>query len=50
MANVVAVSAGESHTCAMNESNEIRCVGRNDFGQLGDGTTRDRAVLTPVVR
>ena len=34
----VSVSAGESHSCAIQDNGELVCWGRNNFGQLGDGT------------
>lgn len=41
------VYAGGNSTCAV-KSNILYCWGRNDQGQLGDGTTTDRNVPTPV--
>ena len=36
---VVSFSAGEEFTCAMLKNKEIWCWGKNDLGQLNDGTT-----------
>ena len=40
------VSAGHEHTCGVTPENRAYCWGRNDQGELGDGTTTDR--LSPV--
>lgn len=42
----VAVSAGGNHTCAIGPYGELRCWGRNDKGQLGDGSTSYRTTPT----
>jgi alpha-tubulin suppressor-like RCC1 family protein len=41
------VTTGASHTCAVS-NNQIYCWGRNNHGQLGDGTSTDRHVPTLV--
>ena len=41
-ATPVQVAAGTDHSCARMDDGTVQCWGANDFGQLGDGTTRDR--------
>lgn len=43
-----AIAAGEFHTCALLTDDTVQCWGANGSGQLGDGTTDDRAVPTDV--
>ena len=38
---------GADHACAL-LATEVVCWGRNDHGQLGDGTTKDRPDPRPV--
>lgn len=42
-----AVAAGFEHTCGVTKNGDVLCWGRNDRGQIGDGSTTDRP--TPVV-
>lgn len=40
------VFLGLYHTCVLTTDGELYCAGRNDYGQLGDGSTTNRS--TPV--
>jgi alpha-tubulin suppressor-like RCC1 family protein len=48
----VSVNAGGFVTCALSQGSagpaEVKCWGRNDYGQLGDGTATQRWLPTPV--
>jgi alpha-tubulin suppressor-like RCC1 family protein len=44
----VRVSSGSGHNCAIVPVGEVRCWGRNDFGQLGNGSTTDSLVTVAV--
>ena len=54
LGNVTSITVGPYHTCAVRESqssnglSEIYCWGRNESGQLGDGTDTDRSIITIV--
>lgn len=39
--NVVQLSKGDWSTCALLDTAEVKCWGRGDFGQLGQGNTED---------
>ena len=39
--NVIAVSVGAQHSCALRDDGRAFCWGRNDHGQLGDGGALD---------
>src|SRR5438093_9846733 len=41
-------NAAGGHTCGVTTSGATYCWGRNANGQLGDGTTTDRLVPTPI--
>ncbi len=39
---VMMVTAGEEHTCALLDDGRVKCWGKNDLGQLGQGDTKSR--------
>ncbi|GIV95656.1 MAG: hypothetical protein KatS3mg057_0313 [Herpetosiphonaceae bacterium] len=47
LTDIMALSAGDAHSCALLSDGTARCWGANWYGQLGDGTTTDSA--SPVV-
>jgi alpha-tubulin suppressor-like RCC1 family protein len=49
LTNVTQISASEQHTCARLRNGQVRCWGRNESGQLGNGTTNPR-VRPAIVR
>ena len=47
--NAIAISLpGFSKTCVLRSNRTVWCLGRNEQGQLGDGTEQHRPVLTQV--
>ena len=42
------IGAGSEHLCRIDGSGAMHCWGKNRLGQLGDGTTLRRSVMTPV--
>ena len=45
---LVAITAGQFHTCGRTAGNAVRCWGQNGRGQLGDNTTTDRDMAITV--
>ena len=48
----VAIATGDLHSCALLVNGNIRCFGKNDFGQLGTGDTQNLGIspgFTPAV-
>lgn len=47
--DATALVAGRNHTCAaLDGGDAVRCWGRNDVGEIGDGTTNNRQLPTAL--
>ena len=46
---VTAIATAGSHACALTVVGAVHCWGANFYGGLGDGTTTERHVPTPVI-
>jgi alpha-tubulin suppressor-like RCC1 family protein len=49
LTNVIAISLGDEHTCAVITDGTMKCWGGNYDGQLGDGTMTNRSSPVTVV-
>ena len=50
MENVLQIDSGESHTCALMTSSEVRCWGAGGSGELGNGGTSNKSYPVSVLR
>src|SRR5690606_22184737 len=47
-ARVQMIDAGAGIFCALTTSGGIQCIGNNEFGQIGDGTSENRLIARDV--
>ena len=50
LTNVVAISAGDLHSCALLATGQVECWGNNNVGQLGHGTNNNISNIPVLVR
>lgn len=46
--DIVSVTTGENHSCALNNAREVYCWGHNGYGQLGTGTASNSQFAVKV--
>jgi alpha-tubulin suppressor-like RCC1 family protein len=49
LSTIIAIQAGGGHTIALNYDGTLWAWGRNENGQLGDGTNTNRSIPVPVL-
>ena len=50
LGDVIQISSGDEHTCALKSNGQAWCWGEGSSGRLGDGNTTDRSYPVLVVR
>ena len=49
LSDIIQISSFYEHTCALNESGNVHCWGRGQYGEIGNGSTNFAARATLVV-
>jgi len=47
---VIAIAAGSRYSLFLTKDGRVWATGRNNEGQLGDGTTQNRSIVVPIVK